>query len=607
VTSSGGELNDVFTSTDEGATWVAQGLGSLEWFFTGISSMETGPHDLMIVGFHGETGLLRMWVRTRESGEWTASDPGGPTVSEGGQPLILDCSPMDPSCLIHWKKDVDGGVWRLDSTGSLTRIEFQEGALACCEGDAFIDAAWAPSGDLVLALENGVIVSSDGGVVWETGLQGIGPTGLSRAGGALHLCANPYLLESFLVGRSLDGGRTWSASIDVVADIQPTMNCGSDEMMNPICEEIWESLVLTLGLGTGNTRVASDDGVDGSEEDTGSDSPGSSSSGSGCQSGATAPLFSGVWGLLLGFLCLGRSRHPASVVLLAFFLGAGCATPADEPPEEPVIPRTPHSGMIVIGEFVQAGSGQQGIVLNAEFAAVDSLVPPFDSQVGADAQCSVRLVEAGDDLSEPTGVSVGNIFLEGNGLERDVLFQPFDFGEDQGGVAYDHDADSLCLEGDVPGALCTSDEECPGGTCDLLTGIFADTGVVEVGIAGEEGQFPAMTFSVPAPPAFPVVTPGLGWVLESSGDWEFEWEPSEGDQVLVELDTFPGEDGSRVQIRCVYEDLGSGVVPAEALIHLANQPYSVSVARATSAEEIAGMATVNVVLTRREVSFVFSP
>jgi hypothetical protein len=611
VTSSGGEANDVFSSEDGGLTWTAQGVNDDGHFFTGLRALDAGPVDLVATGFEGATGALRVWMRARGGG-WSHMDPGGLFVADSGQPLLVDCAPSGEACLLRWASDAEARLWRWTPEGTLEVQEVGSEESPCCPGDAdrftnpLVDAVWAHDGALLVAYDGGLMVSPDGGNTWSAGVKGIGPTCLARTPESVILCANPYLIGGFLVGESVDGGNTWTAVIDVVGDIQPSLNCGSESMMHPVCEDVWEALVTALGVGTSDnsTPTGSSGGESGAE--SGASRETNSGAQSGCQSVSSGSGLSALWCFLLSVMAW-RIRFRLVPVLAAGCLLAGGCGEAEAPPEEEIVPEIPHSGMIVIGEFLQESSGQEGIVLNAEFAAVESLSPPFDFRVGANEECSVRIVDPDDDLSEPTGVAVGDIMLSGEGLERDVLFQPFDFGEAQGGVAYDHDADSLCQGGDLPGGLCTSEADCPGGVCDLLTGIFADTGSVDVVIAGMEDGFPSMTLSLAVPAEYPTLDPPLGWVLESANDWEFVWESSGSDRVLVELDTFPAEDGSRVQIRCDYPDTGAGAVPAEALLLLANQAYSISVSRTSQAQFTESMASVDVVLSRRVVSFIFSP
>ena len=113
-------------------------------------------------------------------------------------------------------------------------------------------------------------------------------------------------------------------------------------------------------------------------------------------------------------------------------------TPKVTPEEEQ---RPPFHALVLLGEFAQEGNAideasAKGVIANVVFAHPDELVPAFDETIDA---CSFRTVAADTEIGEPVGVSGGPVTLEGEGVASPISFVPFDFGEEKGGFAYDHD------------------------------------------------------------------------------------------------------------------------------------------------------------------------
>ena len=238
-------------------------------------------------------------------------------------------------------------------------------------------------------------------------------------------------------------------------------------------------------------------------------------------------------------------------------------------------------GLALLGEYTQIladGTETEGVISNVVFARPEELVPEFDQTLG---NCSYRDVASDTQIEEPLGFSGGILQLGGEGVNEEIVFTPFDFGEAAGGFAYD-----TTLEDGTPG-------------------IFGAEGLVTIANEGSD-DFPSLSGELPVPGPAPAIVPEPGpVVLAESGAALYTWTPADGDQVLVEWDSFL-PDGSAAQLRCAFPDeVGEAVIPAEFLGPFLENPFTMSIARTSEKEWSDGPSVLRATLSRRTVTFVF--
>lgn len=235
----------------------------------------------------------------------------------------------------------------------------------------------------------------------------------------------------------------------------------------------------------------------------------------------------------------------------------------------------PYRGSVAVGEYEQPGL--TGVTLYGVFAQTEDLEAPYDETIGA---CRLRYVASGEKIPEPVGVEVGEITIGGTGATETITLDSYDLGERHGGVAY-----SLIPE-------------------DLPKTIFNDTGAITITVTGAE-PVPPLTLDIMAPLALVDFSPALDDLpADLSQDIEFTWTPAGADAVLVELDA-TAPDGSATQLRCRFEDVGSGVVSAAALANFQDVSYFGGAVRLNEQTIESGQTKLTGVLSRRQVVFVF--
>jgi hypothetical protein len=360
--------------------------------------------------------------------------------------------------------------------------------------------------------------------------------------------------------------------------------------MTALCEQPWESLSAQFG-------VAPDDVIDSPTTDAGNPPMTTPSESEGCRTTHHHNCLSLV--LFPVLLLLGwRMRRSLLLLFCLFALGCGSSTSEDGTPDTHTSnisdfddtaqsedvgtpPTLPYRGNIAIGAFVDS-VGNSGVILNAVFAQVDTLEPPYDQDFGP---CKVRTVDMSDPPVEPVGVSGGTISMTGDGLLEEVTFVPYDFGEEQGGYAYDH------------------------GLGSSVATLLAESGTIEISITGEE-EIPPMSGSLSTPPEQPVLSPvPAAFAADATEAAQYSWEPANADAILFELDSFDPVDPEAdvIQVRCTYEDNGSATLPAEIVSMLAGKGLSISTARASTLTLEGETTSVDVVISRRSLAFSFPP
>jgi hypothetical protein len=307
VTSSGSVPNDVYRSDDLGLTWEGVGAPTAGVFLTGIEAVQGGGADLVALGFFADSGdAVALW--RSGSGAWTAQPVGPLTLDDSGQPALLDCAPDGARCLVRGAEDAEVRIFLIDADGGAELV--YSGA-----EQLFGAAGFTPDGTLLVATSSGLRRSVDEGETWQQVPLLPAVTCLARIGGELYACANPYVPEGFLVGRSEDDGLTWEPFLGSFADIDELVSCEADSDLTAICGPVWTDLEASLGVGTetgepdasgmdadATTEPGADAPEPGADSDVGS-AGGGGDSGCAAAGGGRAP-----WGLLALALLLAVAR-----------------------------------------------------------------------------------------------------------------------------------------------------------------------------------------------------------------------------------------------------------------------------------------------------------
>ena len=342
--------------------------------------------------------------------------------------------------------------------------------------------------------------------------------------------------------------------------------------------------------------------IDQFETDIADPNSGQKVSSGGCKASPAQPTGPLAF-LLFPVVALLGWRHRRVLMLLTCLLVIGCGETNSSPENNDAIgfssdseanadaaqtqedvkpaPTLPYRGNIAIGAFKDT-MGNSGVILNAVFSQIETLAPPYDEEYGV---CKVRTLDLSAPPVEPVGVSAGTISVNGDGLEQDVSFIPYDFGEEQGGYAYDHGLGS-----------------------DVKT-LLNESGTIEISIAGEE-EIPALSGTMATPPNNPEVTPAPGaFAADATEAIEYTWTPAGADTVLFELDSFdPADpDADVIQVRCSFEDNGSAILPSEVVTILAGKGLSISTAWASTLHLEGETTSVDVIISKRSLAFSFPP
>lgn len=241
VTSTGGATNGVYVSNDIGKSWRLFGPGSDELFYTGIRVLgENG--DLAAAGINGEEGTFFLSYYFAATKEWKSTIlPGFTTdAGQGGQPILVDCSPNGLQCLVVGTDDLARRILEVGRDGAVRVVFEQSDAI-------FLNAAYSPAGEIFVG--NGVqLLRSPDQTTWIPVFGIDSPTCISRVGQELFVCSNPYLPDSFLVTRSVDNGETWSVIVHRFDEIRSLQPCDVGDELSLNCSEPWQQLATDFGI-----------------------------------------------------------------------------------------------------------------------------------------------------------------------------------------------------------------------------------------------------------------------------------------------------------------------------------------------------------------------
>lgn len=331
ATASGTAGSDVFVSSDGGATWTALGAPSRDIFLASVRSVGAEAYPVAATGLKAESGEgMALWQAG--DGTWQAHVIESFDSAQMGQPRIADCHPTEPRCLVFGDAD--------EELNRLLEIHPDGSSIVVEEGfaSAIVDATYSATGALLVAhfegellrLPSSTPVGEAEADAWVEQSIPASSTCIVRQGAFLYLCGNPFIVDSFLVGRSADEGESWESIVPSFKALSGPIDCPEGTPHEAICPAIWEEVTLLFGIGE-DVFVPGDPSAEGSEDgseegagDEGSEpgesgvEPGedgeestnpdvSGSGSSGCRS-PVGPHSSWPWGAV--FLVLAWTRRP---------------------------------------------------------------------------------------------------------------------------------------------------------------------------------------------------------------------------------------------------------------------------------------------------------
>jgi hypothetical protein len=312
TTSTGGQSNDVFVSTDGTTFNSTNNWHATAWWKT-LRVSESDPDVVYVSGFQipdGQTPAFALLFKTVDGGaNWT--DLGVAGFAFGAQPnlLIEGVSPNDPNIAYarvlgarsplgdDLYRTVDGGLnWVkvLEMAGTINAFATRSddrvlvGTTTPCTEDVPMGGAGLP--------DKGCVRTSADGAAGSWVAPAIEPKVACIAerpsDQSLFACASNWDPDNFALGRSADNAESWSEVVRF-ADIAGPLDCPAGTTQQDTCAQVnWPSLCIMLGVcgvedagvGMSDAGVVDAAGVDdaasGATVDAAMDDP---KAGSGCQ------------------------------------------------------------------------------------------------------------------------------------------------------------------------------------------------------------------------------------------------------------------------------------------------------------------------------------
>jgi len=211
------EEDGIFKSVDRGTHWKQASFGLLNLSVTALCfSPDFHQDEIVFAGTDGG-GLFR----SRNAGRaWRESGEGLPDSA-------VQCLAVSPDFAQNrevFAGTEDRGLYR-SSDGGQTWSPVGDALSNVCVNALCILPGGEYGGSIVVATDQGILVSTDGGYTWQT----------SQGGGdypyALALCRDRVLAGTYEEGvyHSVDGGVSWQDSNEGLAAHLPPMACFSDD------------------------------------------------------------------------------------------------------------------------------------------------------------------------------------------------------------------------------------------------------------------------------------------------------------------------------------------------------------------------------------------
>jgi photosystem II stability/assembly factor-like uncharacterized protein len=299
ATSSGGKVNDVYVSRDDGATFAPTGLHHDRAWWKSIAVAPSEPRRLYVSGYRIASAAPGDDVEQPRALLYR-SDDGGASWAElpvddfafGTQPLlfVLGALPDDPDTVFarveQWNDVTGGAVYRSSDAGaSWTRV---------LEMNDAVDGFLIPRvGGLLIAGTPGagVRVSADRGVTWtEPAVQPRMQCVAERGDGTIYGCGANWAPDYFALASSTDAS-SWMP-VHQFQEIAGPLACEPGTIQHDGCAAIlWPSLAEQLGVPVGGADAGPvDDAATPPDAGAGAGVDTPRGGGCGCNAGLAAML-----------------------------------------------------------------------------------------------------------------------------------------------------------------------------------------------------------------------------------------------------------------------------------------------------------------------------
>src|SRR5262249_14954452 len=256
VTSTTRVANGLFMSHDDRRTWAPVGTPDPVAYYGRVVAVGA---DAYISGYDSASpgGSQHLWKYTGATGALAATtgyvglESAGAILEHFGAsqrtPGLLYLKAKAPGGLDAAYKSADGGMhWvRIYAAETLRATLLDQN-----------DTLWLAT---ATGAQPAIVSSTDGGTTWVTGATDRMFGCLGKRGGTLYGCVPNATGWAF--GQSQDG-LTWSPLLRF-SDLQGVLACPAGSLTHDLCEPLWPTLAMQLGVGSGGDGGAGAPGAGG--------------------------------------------------------------------------------------------------------------------------------------------------------------------------------------------------------------------------------------------------------------------------------------------------------------------------------------------------------
>jgi hypothetical protein len=236
------DVDALFVSTDDGATFSATALQSGAMYYDGVAASALDPLRLYVGS----------WYPMPREAFVHRSDDGGASWTSTAYPVadpqilrLVAVAPDDPDVVL-WVIEGTGDILFRSDDGGLT------GAPVLALPAPFAGLTVAGDGTMYAAAAlSQMFQSLDDGLTWEP-LGPAAPPSLCVAAGAgrLFACSDPFSAGGASIMSSTDDGVTWTADY-ALSDTTGPLACPAGADATLICGPLWPQVAVELGAGGG--------------------------------------------------------------------------------------------------------------------------------------------------------------------------------------------------------------------------------------------------------------------------------------------------------------------------------------------------------------------
>jgi hypothetical protein len=261
TTSTVGETNDVFVSTDAG--FAPGGLAADDIWWTSVRAAPGDADRIYVSGLappRGDAPTAPVLRRTVDGGAtWDELPVGDLAFRDESSLVLLAVSPVDPDVLFarvqNAVEPVGDAVYRSDDAGQswTSVVEFGDVVSAfsiSADGKTLLAAtAYRCPGDPAEPIKGCVRRSRDGGLTWSpTDSQPQLRCLAALPGGGLLGCANNWDPDNFALGASTDDGESWNGLFRF-ADMVGPLECAAGTTQRDTCSvDEWPDVCFRFGV-----------------------------------------------------------------------------------------------------------------------------------------------------------------------------------------------------------------------------------------------------------------------------------------------------------------------------------------------------------------------